>query len=130
MKKLVLLMLVAFSFTLFAADKAKTVSLSVTGMTCEACASTVTKALKKVDGVSDVKVDLKKNTATVTLAKAGTSSATLIKAVSDAGFNASEGKAGAKVEKKKMMKKMDGECEDDGSCDCKEMGHKKEAKKS
>jgi copper chaperone CopZ len=99
---------------LTAADKSKTVSLNISGMTCESCVSTVEKALKKVDGVKDVKVSLKTNSATVVVAGEKTSPAGLIKAVSDAGFTASEGSA-PKTDMKKKMKSGSGECED-GCC--------------
>ncbi|MFA6457286.1 MAG: heavy metal-associated domain-containing protein [Bacteroidota bacterium] len=113
MKQLLISFILIFSFTLFAADKTKTVSLNISGMTCESCAGTVEKALKKVDGVKEAKVDLKNKKAVVTFASAKTSSTVLIKAVSDAGFGASEGAA-----TKSGMKKQssgDEKC-DDGCC--------------
>jgi mercuric transport protein len=98
---------------LFAAEKTKTVTLNISGMTCESCAGTVEKALQKVNGVKEAKVDLKNKKAVVTFASAKTSSANLIKAVSDAGFDASEGSA----PKAGMKKQSSGEenCED-GCC--------------
>jgi mercuric transport protein len=132
-------MIVLFAFILTAgltaADKPKMVSLNITGMTCESCVNTVEKALKKVDGVKEVKVDLKNNMATVTLASAKTSTSGLIKAVSDAGFDATEYK-GKKAESKKEMKSGGGECDgeccgDEGESHSKPMkGKKNESKKS
>ena len=90
------------------------ITLIVSGMTCESCAETVGKALKKVDGVKGVKVDLKNKKAMVTLASATTSEA-LIKAVSDAGFSANEGKPPAKSEMKKQSKSGNEDCTD-GCC--------------
>lgn len=135
MNKMIVLLMVVFSLSLYSADKTKMVTLNVTGMTCESCAGTVEKALKKVDGVKEVKIDLKNNKAMVTLASA-TTSASLIKAVSDAGFSANEGKATAKTEMKKQSKTEGEDC--DGACcgdecdtETKPMKSKKsEAKKS
>lgn len=135
MKKMIVLFTIVFSLSLFAADKTKMVTLNVSGMTCESCAGTVEKALKKVSGVKEVKVDLKNNKAMVTLASA-TNSATLIKAISDAGFSANEGKAPAKKEMKKQTMSEseecgDGCCGDDCGTDAKPTKAKKtEAKKS
>jgi len=134
MKRMLVAALLMMSMTLFAADKAKTVTLSVKGMTCESCANTVEKALKGVNGVKEAKVDLKNNQATVTLASTKTTAAVLIKAVSNAGFDAKEASA-MKTEVKKEMKMGDGECED-GCCGEDEghakpmKGKKAEAKKS
>ncbi|MDP1676496.1 MAG: heavy metal-associated domain-containing protein [Bacteroidota bacterium] len=114
MKKMIVLLTLVFSISLFSAEKSKTVILNVSGMTCESCVGTVEKALKKVDGVKEVKVDLKNKKATVTLAST-TTSATLIKAVSDAGFSANEGKTASKTDVKKKSKSGDEDCSD-GCC--------------
>lgn len=114
MKQMIFLFTLIFSLTLFATDKTKTVTLNVSGMTCASCVGSVEKALKGVNGVKEAKVDLKKKQATVTLAST-TTSATLIKAVSDAGFDASEGKSAQKTEMKKQMKSEGGDC-GDGCC--------------
>lgn len=74
------------------ATKPQTVKFSVSGMTCDNCAEKVDKALRGVEGVKDVKVDLKKQTAVVTLASAAVKPEVLYKAVGDAGFTASKGK--------------------------------------
>lgn len=44
----------------------QTITLSVPGMTCATCPITVKKALESVNGVSEVKVNFKAKTATVT----------------------------------------------------------------
>lgn len=44
----------------------KTVTLDVQNMTCSLCPVTVKKSLEKVSGVSAVKVDFNKKTATIT----------------------------------------------------------------
>ncbi|MFZ4619951.1 MAG: heavy-metal-associated domain-containing protein [Bacteroidota bacterium] len=115
MKQIIFILTVVVAFTLTAAEKTKTVSLNIKGMTCESCAGTVQKALKKVDGVKEAKVDLKNNKATVTLASATTTSDMLVKAVSDAGFTATEGAGVPKMETKKKMgeEECKGDCCDD-----------------
>lgn len=65
MRKLLMAMLTAISFAVPAATP-RTVTLDVQNMTCELCPITVKKALEKVSGVSAVKVDFDKKTATVT----------------------------------------------------------------
>ncbi|MBI2427698.1 MAG: cation transporter [Ignavibacteriales bacterium] len=130
MKRLILLTLV-FTVGIFAADKSKSVTLTVSGMTCESCANTVEKALKKVDGVKEAKVNLSEKSATIVLASAKATTALLIKAVSDVGFTASTGKATSKTEvKKKNTEKEecgDGCCDDESGTESKP---KKEVKKS
>lgn len=59
-------------------------TLKVDGMMCEMCSNSVGAALLKLEGVTDVKVDLKKGTAGVT--HAGVKDEDLIRAVLDAGF--------------------------------------------
>jgi copper chaperone CopZ len=80
--------------------KPQTLKLAVAGMHCENCVSKVDKALRGVEGVKDVKVDLKKQTAVVTLASATVKPEALFKAVDDAGFKAAIGKLPAAPEKK------------------------------
>jgi copper chaperone CopZ len=60
--------------------------LKVTGMTCGGCASTVTHALKKMPGVSDVKVSLSAGEATVQYDDRLTSPDQLKSAVKGAGY--------------------------------------------
>jgi len=62
---------------------AKTV-LKIEGMACEACSKKVSDAILKVEGVSDVRVNLKKGTAEV--AHEGANDDDLVRAVLDAGF--------------------------------------------
>jgi mercuric transport protein len=127
MKQIIFILTVVVAFSLTAADKTKTVSLNIKGMTCESCVGTVQKALKGVEGVKEAKVDLKSNTATVTLASAKTTADVLIKAVSNAGFTATQG---AGVSKMELQKKIDGE-ECSGDCCDEEGGMKmKKSKKT
>jgi copper chaperone len=87
----------------------KTVKLAVAGMKCENCVAKVDKALRGVEGVKDVKVDLKKQTALVTLASASVKPEVLFKAVDDAGFKAAIGKLPAAP---KMKEENCDECKD------------------
>jgi mercuric ion binding protein len=68
------------------ADTPETITLDVQNMTCAACPITVRKALERVPGVSDAKVDYKHKTATVHLNKDTVDAALLTKATTDAGF--------------------------------------------
>jgi len=69
-----------------AADVIKTVTLEVQGMNCAACPITVKTALKRVPGVSDVKVDYKTGIAEVNYDPKKTSSDELAKAITSVGF--------------------------------------------
>ena len=64
----------------------QTVQLIVTGMTCGGCTSSVTKALKAVNGVIDVTVSLTNAKATVQYDENLTSSKQLKSAVIEAGY--------------------------------------------
>ena len=64
----------------------KTVTLSVPGMFCEMCPATVSKALKKVDGVEKVAASFETKEAVVTFDDAKTSVDALRKATADAGY--------------------------------------------
>ena len=64
----------------------KTVTLSVPGMDCEACPITVSKALKKVDGVGKVAASLEQKEAVVTFDDAKTNVDALRKATANAGY--------------------------------------------
>ena len=60
--------------------------LNVTGMTCSGCTGSVTKALKAVAGVGDVKVSLSTGEATVQYDERRTSPEQLKSAVTGAGY--------------------------------------------
>ena len=62
--------------------------IKVPTIVCGSCVTTVTNALKKVDGVKTAKVDLKKKTATVTYASTKVTVDKLEKAIADAGYDA------------------------------------------
>jgi periplasmic mercuric ion binding protein len=66
----------------------ESVVIKVPTVVCSSCVSTITKALKKVDGVKTTKIDLKKKTATVTFASTKTSLSQIEKAIANAGYDA------------------------------------------
>lgn len=67
----------------------QTVTLAVSKMTCAACPITVKKALSKVDGVSNIAVNLEKHEAVVTFDDAKTSVQKLTEATTNAGYPSS-----------------------------------------
>ncbi|MFQ6023828.1 MAG: heavy metal translocating P-type ATPase [Acidiferrobacterales bacterium] len=69
------------------ADKAEVCRLSISGMSCAGCVTTVENALKGVPGVSEAAVNFAEHTATVT---GDTDAEALIQAVVDAGYGAVE----------------------------------------
>ena len=70
-------------------DAAGVIRLSVPDMVCEGCAFSVTKALKKLEGVTDAHVDPKTKVALVNpKPSAKITDAALKKAVEDAGYEA------------------------------------------
>jgi copper chaperone CopZ len=58
------------------------------GMSCSHCAQAVEKAVKRVDGVRKVKVSLEEGTALIT-ARDGVDTAAIVRAVREAGYEAS-----------------------------------------
>ena len=63
--------------------------LTVNGMNCNHCASSVKNALEGINGIEKAKVELEKKTATVFF-KGEISDQTIIKAVTDSGFEVTE----------------------------------------
>ena len=88
MRKLLIATLAALPLVVLAATP-KTVTLAVQNMTCELCPITVKKSLEKVPGVSAVKVDLDKKTATVSYDADKSQPDTLTKATTNAGYPSS-----------------------------------------
>jgi copper chaperone CopZ len=78
-----------------ASAKVLKTTISVPTIVCGSCVTTVTNALKKVDGVKTAKVDLKKKTATVTYASMKVTVDKLEKAIADAGYDANNVKRNA-----------------------------------
>jgi mercuric ion binding protein len=78
-------LIIALPFTLFA-GALQTVTLDVQNMTCAVCPITVRKALERVPGVTDAKVDFDKKTASISFDPDKASLAALTKATADAGY--------------------------------------------
>jgi copper chaperone len=78
----------------------QTEHLKVTGMTCGGCVTTVTRALKGIGGVEDVKVSLSGGDATVQYDERLTSPEKLKMTITGAGY----GVAGAKSAKPESPK--------------------------
>ena len=74
----------------------QTERLKVTGMSCGGCVSSVTKALKAVDGVDDVSVSLDAGEATICYDEHLTSKPILRSAIVAAGYGISEQTGAAK----------------------------------
>jgi mercuric ion binding protein len=68
------------------AASVQTITLDVQNMTCSTCKITVRKALEKVPGVTEAKVDFEKKTVTVGFDPDRTNPAALTKATAEAGF--------------------------------------------
>ena len=85
MRKSLGLLLICAPFAAFAAAP-QTAVLDLQKMTCPVCRITVEKALEKVPGVIDAKVDYDHKTATVRYDPEKTTPAALTKATENAGF--------------------------------------------
>lgn len=66
----------------------ETIRFPVSGMTCGSCVNRITRAVRKLDGVTRVSVDLRRETATVSREPASVSDAALAAAVAAAGYTA------------------------------------------
>jgi mercuric ion binding protein len=86
MKKLVTAVALAVAFNAPAWATTKTVTLSVSNMTCAVCPITVKKALSKVDGVEKAEVNYESKEAVVTFDDAKTGVEALTKATEGAGY--------------------------------------------
>src|SRR5215471_3103880 len=80
--------LLALCVAFAATAENKTVTLTVTGWTCGSCAAATRIALKKLDGVEEVKTDVAKATAVVTYDDSKTAPDKLIQAVGRIGYQA------------------------------------------
>ena len=78
-------LLIGLPVSTFAAAPQTTV-LDVQNMTCSMCSITIRKALEKVPGVIDAKVDYDHKTATVKYDGEKTNPSALMKATTNAGF--------------------------------------------
>lgn len=86
-KMLALGILFSASLTAAANDQ-RTISISVEKMTCATCPITVRAAMRRVNGVKTVNVDLESKTATVTYDASVTNASDIADASSDIGFPA------------------------------------------
>lgn len=86
MKKLAALLALAATLSTPAWAATKTVTLSVPGMTCEACPITVKKALSKVAGVQKAEVSFEKREAVVTFDDAKSNTEAMTEATANAGY--------------------------------------------
>lgn len=64
-----------------------TAMISVIGMTCGGCVNAVTKALKSIDGVLDVQVELEAGQATVQFDESKTDISMLKEVIEEAGYD-------------------------------------------
>jgi periplasmic mercuric ion binding protein len=86
----------------------ETTVVKVPTVVCNSCVTTITKALKKVNGVKSTKIDLAKKTATVTFASSKTSVSKIENAIAKAGYDANEVKRDPAA-----YEKLDGCCKTD-----------------
>ncbi len=86
MKKLVTVLALSAALSAPAWAATQTVTLSVTGMTCEACPITIKKALNKVEGVEKIEINLEKKEALITFDDAKTTVEALLEATKNAGY--------------------------------------------
>ena len=66
---------------------AKIVTLPVHGMTCASCVGHVERALKRVEGVTEARVNLATERATIEFARNGAEVEDLVSAVHDTGYD-------------------------------------------
>jgi mercuric ion binding protein len=76
----------AISFSSLASAAPQTVTLDVPGMTCVTCPITVKKALMKVDGVQEAKINYEKKEAIVTFDDSKTSVEKITLATTNSGY--------------------------------------------
>jgi Cu+-exporting ATPase len=69
-------------------SETETIRFSIAGMTCGSCVNRIARAVQKLDGVTRVRVDLRRETATVRPERALVSNAALATAVEAAGYAA------------------------------------------
>jgi len=72
--------------------KVETAVVKVPTIVCNSCVSTITKALKKVNGVKTTKIDLEKKTATVSYVSTKTTLSKIEMAIAKAGYDANDTK--------------------------------------
>src|SRR3546814_13096628 len=88
MRKWILALVAALSVGAALAATPATVVFDAENMTCPACGITIRKALEKVPGVTETKVDTRAETVTVTIDTSRTDTSRSARAVTEAGFPA------------------------------------------
>lgn len=86
MKNILITLVLVTAYAIPAFSATKTVTLTVSGMTCAACPITVKKALGRVDGVVKAEVSFGRREAVVTFDDAETNVAALARATAEAGY--------------------------------------------
>ncbi len=88
----------------------ETIRFPIAGMTCGSCVIRITRAVRKLDGVTKVHVDLLRETATVRREPALVSNAALAAAVEDAGYEADLNAAAVvpTVERRSLLNRLIG----------------------
>ncbi|MFA7351593.1 MAG: mercury resistance system periplasmic binding protein MerP [Methylotenera sp.] len=86
MKNILITLVLVTTYAIPAFSATKTVTLTVSGMTCAACPITVKKALGRVDGVVKAEVSFGRREAVVTFDDAETNVAALARATAEAGY--------------------------------------------
>ena len=71
-----------------AADLWETRVLGIEGMTCDNCVKTLTRSLKRVNGIKDVQVDRQDARATITFDTTKTDMAAIHNAIEQSGYKA------------------------------------------
>jgi Cu+-exporting ATPase len=69
-------------------SETETIRFPVSGMTCTSCVNRITRAVRRLDGVTKVDVDLRRETATVRREPALVSDAALTAVVEASGYEA------------------------------------------
>jgi Cu+-exporting ATPase len=69
-------------------NEIEAIRVPVTGMTCSACVNRITRALRRIEGVHGVRVDLRSQTVTIRREPALVANAALAEAIADAGYGA------------------------------------------
>jgi Copper chaperone len=67
-------------------SETETIRFPVAGMTCASCVNRITRAVRMLDGVSSVRIDLGRETATVGRNVERVSDAALATAIANAGY--------------------------------------------
>ncbi len=89
--------------------KVETITIKVASVVCGSCAKTIEGALKKVDGLKDVKVDVDQKIVTVQFLPAKTNLNVMEKAIAKAGYDANHTKRNTEAyEKLDVCCKIDG----------------------